>query len=353
MTILNKAVVVLGGAGSVGSEAARQLAQRGKFSTIIIADQNIQIAHRLAQELGAEAAEIDVSDEAAVTTLIRQADVVLNAAGPFFRYGSGVIRAAIEARIPYADVNDEEEPIEALFSTDDIDRAARDAGIPLLVSLGTSPGLTNILTRHGAQEFDTVDSVQIALATGPWTRGFAVWAHHLHAHSGQTTIYRNGEWTQVPAMSEEEVITFPWYPGHAQVHIVSHPEPLTLPRFFPGIQEVVFKLGHPEEVNQLYRDLCKYGLTSDLSISCEKNEISPANFIASYLASDHADLASSASASTTFIIMSIAFFRAVVFNFFLESSLTLTFPAAGFFLLYIFCVFLFSLFHDLMDLFFP
>ena len=289
MAVHEKTVVVLGGAGSVGAETVRQLNQRGKFAKIIVADRNIEDAQRLAQKVGAEASEIDVTDSHALLELIKGTNAVLNTAGPFFLYGTDVIRCAIEARVPYADVNDEEEPILELFSNDDVDRAARDAGIPLVVGLGTSPGLTNILTRYGAQEFDTVESVQIALATGPWTRGFAVWSHHLHAHSGQTTIYRNGDWTQVPAMSEEETITFPWAPGKGQVHIVSHPEPLTLPRFFPGIQEVVFKLGHPPNVNQLYRDLSNYGLTSEESVPYGKNEISPADFVAAYLSTDQAD----------------------------------------------------------------
>jgi len=289
MTVYDKTVVVLGAAGSVGSEAVRQLSKRGSFTNIILADRNIDITQRLAQEIGGEATQIDVTDRPALKDLIKQASVVLNAAGPFFRYGTEVIHSAIESRIPYADVSDEEEPILELFSTSDIDQIAKEAGVPVVVGLGTSPGLTNILTRHGAQEFDTVDSVQIALVTGPWTRGTAVWAHHLHAHSGDTTIYRNGDWIQVPAMSEEEVITFPWSPGRGQVHIVSHPEPLTLPRFFPGIQEVVFKLGHPEYVNQLYRDLIRYGLTSETPVDCGVGEMSPADYVAAYLSTDQAD----------------------------------------------------------------
>ena len=69
-------------------------------------------------------------------------------------------------------------------------------------------------------------------------------------------------------MSEAEVITFPWPPGRASVHIVGHAEPLTLPRFFPSLQEVVMKMGHPEPFNQLYSDLARYGLTSDEPVRC-------------------------------------------------------------------------------------
>ena len=51
----------------------------------------------------------------------------------------------------------------------------------------------------------------------------------------------------------------------------------------------MFKLGHPPNVNQLYRDLSKYGLTSEASISYGTNELSPADFVATYLSTDQAD----------------------------------------------------------------
>lgn len=289
MTTSDTTVVVLGGAGGVGSETARQLVTRGRFSRLILADREIDAAQQLAHELRVEAAEIDVMDHQALVQLMRQAHVVLNTTGPFFRYGPAVVRAAIETGVPYADVNDEDGPIHDLFATGDIHRAAQEAGIPLVVGLGTSPGLTNIFTRYAAQQMDMVTAVHIALATGPWTRGPAVMAHHLHINSAPATIYRDSDWVKVPAMSEEEVITFPWPPGRASVHIVAHAEPLTLPRFFPSLQEVVMKMGHPEPFNQLYRDLARYGLTSDEPVRCGHVEVSPATFMAAYLGSPQAD----------------------------------------------------------------
>jgi lysine 6-dehydrogenase len=188
-----------------------------------------------------------------------------------------------------ADVNDEVESIQEIFGGSDIDQAAQAAGITLIVGLGISPGLSNILTRYGAQQFDTVESVHIAVATGPWTRGAAVWAHRLHVNSGFATIYRHGRWMAVPAMSEEEVVVVPWPPERARVQIVSHPEPLPLPRYVPGVREVVTKLGYPESMNQLLRDLVRYGLTSDTPVAVGDVSLTPAEFLAAYLASAQAD----------------------------------------------------------------
>ncbi len=305
MSIVDRTVVVLGGAGGVGSETVRQLVSRGWFARVLIADRDIESAQHLAHELGAEAVEVDVMDTQALIELMRQGQVVLNTTGPFFRYGLPVVRAALEARIPYADINDEDGPIHDLFATDEIDRAAREAGIPLVVALGTSPGLTNILTRYGTQQMDAVSAVHIALATGPWTRGPAVMAHHLHINSAPATIYRGGRWVQVPAMSEAEDITFPWYPGRAQVHIVGHAEPLTLPRFIPGLEEVVMKMGHPEPFNRLYRDLARYGLTSNEPVRFGDIDVSPAAFVAAYLGSQQADEALGFSQLTPYSVRQI------------------------------------------------
>ena len=305
MTTSDMTVLILGGAGSVGSETARQLVTRGRFTRLILADRDIEAAQQLAQELGVESTEINVMDRQALVQLMRHAHVVLNTTGPFFRYGLGVVQAAIEARIPYADVNDEDGPIDNLFATDDIHRAAQEACIPLVVGLGTSPGWTNIFTRYAAQQMDTVTTVHLALATGPWTRGPAVMAHHLHINSTPATIYRDGQWGKVPAMSEAEELTFPWPPGRASVHIVAHAEPLTLPRFFPSLQEVVMKMGHPELFNQLYADLARYGLTSDEPVRCGDVEVSPASFMAAYLGSAQADAALGFSKLTPYSVRQI------------------------------------------------
>jgi saccharopine dehydrogenase (NAD+, L-lysine-forming) len=289
MTSADATVLVLGGVGSVGTETVRQLARRGTFRRILVADRNLEAAQRLAHGIGAEAVGVDVTDTPALVALMRRAQVVLNATGPFERYGLPVVQAALTAQVHYADVNDEVEPLQELFGNDAVDHAARAAGVTLVVGLGTSPGMTNIVARYGAQQLDSVTAVLFAVCTGPWTRGPAVWAHRLHVNSGTATIYRDGRWQQVPAMSEPEEVTFPWPPGRSSVHIVAHPEPLMLPRHFAGVQEVVTKLGYPDATNQLIRHLVQSGLASQDVISLGAVQITPRDFIAAYLASPQAD----------------------------------------------------------------
>ena len=83
MTSADATVLVLGGAGSIGTETVHQLAQRGTFQRILVADRNFVAAQQLAHDVGAEAVSIDVADTPALVALIRRAQVVLNTTGPF------------------------------------------------------------------------------------------------------------------------------------------------------------------------------------------------------------------------------------------------------------------------------
>lgn len=279
------------GAGRVGAEVARLLDERGGWDRLVIADRDHAAARRAAEPIGATALELDAKDDAGCRAAFRDASIVLNAAGGYGAHGARVIEAAIEVGVPCADVGDELEPFREIFGDDRLDRAARDAAVPIVVGLGTSPGLTNILARHAADRLDQVHAIELALATGPWLRGAAVWAHRLHVNTGMATIFRKSRWIEVPARSEPEQISFPWAPGTATVHIVAHPEPLTLPRRFPELREVVMKLGYSDKVNALLGDLVAYGLTSTTPIEVAGVELSPAELVATHLASPEAERA--------------------------------------------------------------
>lgn len=289
------AALILGGAGLIGREAARLLAGRGRISPIVVADRNFEGARDVAQDINAAhgnravAVEIDAGDIPACVALMREARVVLNTTAPFTRHGEPLLRAALEAGVFYADVNDEIESIRAIMDSAELADLAQRAGVAAVVGLGTSPGLTNIVAAHAIAQLDRILSIHLALCTGPWNRSEAVWAHRLRVNSTPATIFRAGAWTEVPAMSEEEVVEFPWPPHRAVVRIVAHPEPLTLARFVPGVQEVITKIGYPERMNRLIGDLVNYGLASEELLDVAGARVAPAHLVARYLATEEAD----------------------------------------------------------------
>ena len=148
-------VVALGGAGGMGRVAARTAATLDVTSVLVVADLDGEAAERLAAECGpgASALPVDVTDEAALRRLLGETDVVLNTTGPFYRFGVPILRAAIDARCHYLDINDDWEPTLEMLA---LDSEARSAGVTAIVGLGASPGISNLLAVSAMRDLDEV-----------------------------------------------------------------------------------------------------------------------------------------------------------------------------------------------------
>lgn len=225
-------IVVLGGCGDVGSHAVRELVETYE-GTVTIADYRIELAKKLAAELGAkpEAAFVDANDEGTLVQALRGADAAVGCIGPFYRYAAPVARAAVRAGVNYVDVCDDYGPIEELLA---LDAAAREAGITLVTGVGWTPGLTNLLAKKGAAELDEVEEIKVSWAgSAADSTGLAVIMHVFYAVTGNVPTYKDGAWVHVPAGTETEVVEFPPPLGRVPVYHCGHPEPLTIPRYLP------------------------------------------------------------------------------------------------------------------------
>ena len=72
--------------------------------------------------------------------------------------------------------------------------------------------------------------------------------------------------------------------GARQVHLVPHPEPVTLPRVL-DVRDVVFKVGYPPDETQRIRVLLELGFDRDEPFAVDGVEVSPRRFAASYIGS--------------------------------------------------------------------
>jgi len=129
--------VVLGGAGDMGSAIVRDLVN-SDVSEVIIADFNQEKANSICSELNGKKTKlsaqfVDANDHASLVQAIKGADVVANAIGPFYKYGLKTVKAAIEASVPYVDINDDYDATKAALELDD---EAKKAGIAPAFSEG-------------------------------------------------------------------------------------------------------------------------------------------------------------------------------------------------------------------------
>jgi lysine 6-dehydrogenase len=239
-------IIVLGGAGDVGSRAVEDLAAGEGVRRVTIADRNLNTAHQIAARLAGRPAKVDTlqldaGDHPSLVEALRGYDVAASALGPFYLFEASLVRAAVEAGVDYASVCDEWEPASVVI--DQFDAPARQRGVTIVTGLGTSPGLTNAGIRYFAQRLDTVRRADVyvyqPLDAGG---GEAVIRHMLHIISGRVVAWRGGQRVMVPACSEEIQVEFPHF-GTITIWNMGHSEPETVPRFLPGVEEVNFYMG--------------------------------------------------------------------------------------------------------------
>ena len=255
-------IIVLGGAGDMASRAVRDLAGQPDVSALTVADFNLPAAERLAAELGdkVSAVWVDANDHDALVQAVRGHDAAASGIGPFYRYEAKVAQAAIEAGVPYVSLCDDYDAAQAVLELDDLARAA---GVTVVTGLGWTPGVSNLLAAKGARQFDLVDEINVSWGSSASdSEGYAVILHTLHIFTGLVPSFRKGRWVSVPAGSDKETILFPPPAGEINCYHLGHPEPVTLPRFLPGVRTVTLKGGLSEQpLNDLGIWLARLRLT--------------------------------------------------------------------------------------------
>jgi lysine 6-dehydrogenase len=257
-------IVVLGGAGDMASRAVRELAAEPEVTSLTVADYNLEAASRLAAELGAKvrAVQVDANDHEALVAVMSGHDAAASGIGPFYRYEAPVAQAAIAAGVPYVSLCDDYDAAQAVLA---LDQEAKAAGVTVLTGLGWTPGLSNMLARKAAEQFDLVNEINVAWGSSASdSEGYAVILHTLHIFSGLVPSYQKGRLLSVPAGSGKEQILFPPPAGTITCYHLGHPEPVTLPRFLPGreVRTVTLKGGLAEQpLNELAIWLARLRLT--------------------------------------------------------------------------------------------
>lgn len=236
-------VIVLGGAGDMGSQAVETLAMLPDVRQITIADRNVEGAEALARRLAGAGPEIivrplDARDHTALVEAIRGHDVAASALGPFYLLESPAVRATLEAGVDYVSICDDW--IAARDVLEQWDKPARRQGRRVIIGMGTSPGLSNLAVRYLAEQMDRPLRATITVYQPPESgHGMAVLQHVLFIYGGPAPVWRNGRLEMVPAGRIAREMDLPLV-GRMRVWNAGHAEPVTLPRFLPTLEEVTF-----------------------------------------------------------------------------------------------------------------
>lgn len=272
-------VVVLGGAGRVGKVILKHLGNSEKFSRVVCADINVEEAERYVKSLRnpkISVEKVDVSDKDSVSDVLVDADIVINAARPYWNLD--VMDVCLWTGTNYIDL-----AADNIVQQLERDNEWKRNGLSAIVSVGEDPGLTNVFARFIADKLDEVFEIRIR-------DGGKVYSTHMMFTFApdvaledlifKSAVFENGKIKRVPSMEGEEVFNFPII-GPTKVYFADHEEPLTLPFYLnkPGIRYVDFKIALSDDDLQTIKVLKKLNLLKEEAVDFNGTKIVPMEFI--------------------------------------------------------------------------
>lgn len=271
--------LVMGGTGGMGQGVARDLIKQEQIKQVILGDINTdpgRVQDKLRASEKVSLVKIDVNDHKGMVSAIRDVDVVINCAGPFYKTAVAVARAAVEAKVNYIDICDDYEAVPILFSSADIDKAAKEAGITVLTGMGSDPGTNNVLVKWYANQMDRVDEIHLFWVVSIAELAGAAWDHSLHMVTGKIPQYLDGKLEYVEGGTGEETAEFLPPLGTCVVRYVGHPQPITIPRYIDGVKKVVIKGALiPSWVDELIKEQKETGFLSTEPVEVKGVKLTP------------------------------------------------------------------------------
>jgi saccharopine dehydrogenase-like NADP-dependent oxidoreductase len=267
----------------MGRVAVADLARSAGVEEVRLVDLDRERADHLADAVGEPVVAVAADD---LASALDGVDGVVNAAG--HRLNVPVMRICLEAGAHYTDLG-------GLFhwalEQYELDEAFGERGLAAAISLGSAPGLTNMLAAACCERLDEVEAIEIVDAFVPG-RTPAPYDAYVPPYAADTLIdeftqpaavFVDGELRMVPADSGVKVYEFP--EGAAECVYTIHSEPATLPRSYAakGIRRVEWRLGLPALDVQRLRSFAAAGLTSTEPIRVGEAEVIPRDVLVAVL----------------------------------------------------------------------
>ncbi|MEY4631291.1 MAG: hypothetical protein RIQ81_1411 [Pseudomonadota bacterium] len=270
MTKPNK-IAVIGGAGAMGRITVRDLVEfSGKDDSIVVADYDFSRAQEYAGSLKdprVSAVQVDVRNHEAAARALAGCTVIINSVQ--YQLNLDVMQVALAAGAHYVDLG-------GLFHMTrrqmELDTKFKARGLVAIIGMGAAPGITNILSRMGADELDEVTEIHTRVAGRDlskysWTPALPVsysLQTILEEFSFQPAVFTRGKFTFVEPMSGNNAHRFPAPVGVRRPMYTIHSEVATLPLSFArkGVREVTFKIAFDEEFVDRVRFLRDMGMAS-------------------------------------------------------------------------------------------
>ncbi len=250
-------VAVLG-VGGLGRVIALELAAEPRVQELVLGDLRGDRSRAL-KSIGRTASvhplQVDVTNPLSLHDALGDVDVAVNATLP--EHNLAVMNACLDAGCAYVDpwglspVAPGERP--GVLDQLDLDERWRKRGLTAVVTMGSDPGVSNLMARAAAERLTTLDEVRIlkAAAGGGPIEGYPLYSRAVFLRDAlsRPAVWEDGKLLGQDFVSGEEDYEFPAPVGTRHLYQFYHEEVLTLP----------LRLGRP------VRRVCyKHDINSDL-----------------------------------------------------------------------------------------
>jgi saccharopine dehydrogenase (NAD+, L-lysine forming) len=287
-------VLVLG-AGAVGTVSALKFVQDAMLEQLVIADAVSARATLLADRVRdsrVSAMQLDAGDGVVVARTIRETGttIVLNAALPATNLD--VMHACLAAECDYIDLASGGSDADGIPKLEDqfaLDAPFRAAGRLALLGMGADPGTTNIYAAYAAKHLlDSVTELRVRDGDNSVCQGhdgfvaaFSPWVF-IDECLCKAVSYRDGRYHLEEPLTGFEPFDFPEL-GVLNCYFVDHEESKTLPRFFPQVKLVDFKLCMDDMTVETLRVMKRLGLSGKNRVRVGDASIAPRDLVVSLL----------------------------------------------------------------------
>ena len=231
--------IVLGGYGNFGARICRALANSPGM-TLVIAGRDLAKAQALADECGAGAAAIDITDPHLSKVLMDMgAALVIHTAGPFQAQGYAVAHAVAAAGAHYIDLADGRRFVCDFPAA--LDLAFRQQERIAITGASTVPALSSAVVDYLTGGWRSIGDIDFCIApaqTAP--RGVATMAAVLSYCGAPVQVWQGGRWVTRYGWADPQPVQYARLRPRL-ASLCDIPDLELFPAYYPGVQSVQFR----------------------------------------------------------------------------------------------------------------
>lgn len=276
-------VFCLGGAGKICREAILDLVQYSSFEKITVADFNEAEGRKVVEWLNdprVDFIKVNVFDHDDTVAKMRGYDIVMD--GTTIKLNGYSTACIADAGCHAINLNGfgEENRSHKVFLEN---------GKTCLPGFGMTPGLTQMMAMHAANQLDSIHSVRVSHGSYrpiAFSKSITETTTYEYDPNLPTrVIYENGEFMQVPPFARPREIQLPEPYGKAVQYIIPHAETKTLAKALKAkeVRLIEVRGTWPQENMELVRALYNYGFLKNEKITINGQQIGIMDCISEYL----------------------------------------------------------------------